>query len=117
LSKDPAEYVSNTVQKRVALHFGAKKGDTIYYYKTDGANGNKKDVIPINAEDISISEYKKLLLATVKDALEIMGFGSEDKITRDIFNIIDGNKQQKVLKHIPTFGGQHESMQSGVKII
>ncbi|MDQ3884613.1 MAG: hypothetical protein M3239_04125 [Thermoproteota archaeon] len=102
MSKDPTEYVSNTVQKKVGLYFGAKKGDIIYYYKTD-ANGKKKDVIPINAEDISISEYKKVLLTTVKDALEIMGFGSEYSIALDIFNIIDGGKSQKDLNKIPTF--------------
>jgi DNA polymerase elongation subunit (family B) len=111
LSKDPTEYVNNTVQKRVGLHSGARKGDTIYYYKTDDANGNKKeDIIPINAENISIVEYKKLLLATLKDALEVMGFVSEeDGIALDIFYNIGGNKKQKGLKDMPIFGRQHES--------
>jgi hypothetical protein len=31
LSKEPAEYVANTVQRRVGLHLGARKGDVIYY--------------------------------------------------------------------------------------
>jgi DNA polymerase, archaea type len=86
LSKDSAEYVSNTVQKRIGLHLGAKKGDTIYYYKTD-VKGKKKDILPINPENISIFEYKKVLLAAVKDVLEIIGFGSAESIESDIFNI------------------------------
>jgi DNA polymerase elongation subunit (family B) len=78
LSKDPAEYVANTVQRRVGLHLGARKGDVIYYYKSQSG----KDRLPVNPEDISIVEYKKALLATVKDALEIMGYGDSRTIAR-----------------------------------
>ena len=39
LSKDPAEYPNNTAQKKVGLCLGAKKGDVIYYYKT---NSNRR---------------------------------------------------------------------------
>jgi DNA polymerase, archaea type len=85
LSKDPDEYVANTVQKRVGLYVGAKKGDVIYYYKYDSKG--KKDSIPVEPEHISISEYKKMLLATLKDALEIMGFGKVESIQSNIFNI------------------------------
>lgn len=100
LSKDPAEYATNTVQNRVGLYLGAKKGDVIYYYKSNP--NRQKDIItvPIRPEDISIAEYKKVLLATVKDALEIMGFGCVESIESDIFNI--GAKSRKNLQHSQT---------------
>jgi hypothetical protein len=56
----------------LASPLGAKNGDVINYYKTDA--NIKKGSLPINPEDINISEYKKALLATLKDAFEIMGF-------------------------------------------
>jgi DNA polymerase elongation subunit (family B) len=111
LSKDPTEYAGNTVQKRVGLKLGAKKGDVIYYYKTD-AIGKKKDAAPINTEDISISEYKKALLTTVKDALEIMGFGYEDSMASNIFNVIDC-RRQKNSKHIQTMAARMKNEEAG----
>jgi DNA polymerase, archaea type len=90
LSKEPSEYPNNSIQKRVGLHLGSKKGDIIYYYKT-AANGKKKEKdpahVPINPEDIDITEYNKTLSAALKDALEILGVGEKGKITSDIFNI------------------------------
>jgi hypothetical protein len=109
LSKDPAEYATNTVQKRVGLCFGAKKGDVIYYYKSD-SNRTKKDTIttvPLRPEDISVAEYKKVLLARVKDALKIMGFGSAKSIESDIFNI--SCKIQKNLQCIERMTSEHEN--------
>ncbi|MEP0826091.1 MAG: hypothetical protein HRF40_11455 [Nitrososphaera sp.] len=93
LSKDPAEYATNTIQKRVGLHVGAKKGDVICFYKSM-PNGNK-DAIPVNPEDISVSEYKKALFATLKDPLVILGHGSEDSIALSIFKIDHGTTRKK----------------------
>jgi len=106
LSKDPAEYAANTMQKRVGLHLGAKKGDVIYYYKSNP--GRKKDTtaVPIRSEDISIVEYKKVLFATVKDALEIMGFGLESIESEDIFKI--GGKTGKNLQYNQIIASEHE---------
>jgi hypothetical protein len=51
---------------------GAKAGDIIWYFKSD------KDV-SLNREDISILKHKEILVTTVKDALEIMGYGMQKK--------------------------------------
>jgi hypothetical protein len=41
-----------------------------------------------------------------------MGFGSEDSIALDFFNIVGGSgcKKKKDLKHILSFSGQYESI-------
>jgi hypothetical protein len=46
---------------------GAKSGDFIWYFKTD----ENKAGISINSKEIGIFKYKEMLMATVKDALEI----------------------------------------------
>ncbi len=46
---------------------GAKAGNVIAYFKTE------KDV-SINLQEIGICKYKEMLIATVKDALEILGY-------------------------------------------
>jgi hypothetical protein len=87
LSEDPAEYTTNTIQKRVGLYLGAEKRDVIYYYKTEPSRRKDITSVPIRPADINIAEYKKMLFATVKDALQIMGFGSAERIESDIFNL------------------------------
>jgi hypothetical protein len=54
--------------------------------------------VPIRPEDIDIIEYKKMLYATLKDALEIMGFGTIESIKSDIFNI--GTSDGKTSKNL-----------------
>ena len=46
---------------------GARAGDVIWYYKTDKG-------VSIDPEEISILKYREMLMATVKDALEILGY-------------------------------------------
>jgi hypothetical protein len=65
LAKDPDDYAVNNPNKKIGLLLGAKVGDVIWYYKTD-------DGVSINPQEISIKKYKESLLATVKDALEIL---------------------------------------------
>lgn len=51
------------------------------YHKLD----NKKNGgVSINNDDISISKYKEMLPATVKDELKILGYGSNEKIEPEI---------------------------------
>jgi DNA polymerase elongation subunit (family B) len=73
LAKDPADYAVNNPNKKIGMLLGAKAGDVIWYYKTD------KDV-SINPEEISILKYRETLMATVKDALEILGYAIAEKI-------------------------------------
>ena len=55
--------------------FGAKAGDVIWYFKT-------KTFL-----EISVLKYKEMLMAAVKDALEILDYGSSEKIECEIFGI------------------------------
>lgn len=56
---------------------GVKAGDVIWYFKTD----NKKDGVSINPKEIGICKYKEILMATVKDALEILGYAAVTELT------------------------------------
>jgi hypothetical protein len=60
---------------------GARAGDVIWYYKAD--RDKKNGSVSINPKDIGICEYKEMLRDTVKDALEILGYGSPEKIQSD----------------------------------
>jgi DNA polymerase I len=67
LSKDPADYTVNNPNKKIGALLGAKAGDVVWYYKTDTR-------VSIDPEEISVLRYKAMLMATVKDALEILGY-------------------------------------------
>lgn len=67
LSKDPADYKVNNIQKKIGLQLGAKAGDLIYYYKSDNRNG-----VSLNPQEISLRKYKVMLWSTVKDILELL---------------------------------------------
>jgi DNA polymerase I len=76
LAKGPVDYAVNNPNKMIGLLMDAKAGDVIWYYKTD-------EGVSTNPQEISIKKYRESLLATVKDALEILGYD-----TRRIFNNI-----------------------------
>jgi DNA polymerase I len=67
LSKDPADYAVNNPNKKIGALLGAKAGDVVWYYNTDTG-------VSIDPEEISVLRYKAMLIATVKDALEILGY-------------------------------------------
>jgi DNA polymerase elongation subunit (family B) len=69
LSKNPEDYTGNHPNKKIGLQLGRKAGELIWYYKTDGG-------VSLNSGEISIKKYKEVLMAAVKDALEVMGYGS-----------------------------------------
>ena len=72
LAKYPADYAVNNPNKKIGMLLGAKAGDVIWYFKTDD---KKNGGVSINPQEIGISKYKEMLMATVKDALEILGYG------------------------------------------
>ncbi len=67
LSKDPADYEVNNIQKKIGPRLGARAGDLIYYYKSDNRDGASLD-----SQDISVKKYKMMLWQVVKDVLEIL---------------------------------------------
>jgi hypothetical protein len=91
LAKDRADYAVNNPHKKMRMLLGAKEGDVIWYFKTD----EKKGGASINAEEISVKRYKETLMATVKDALEILGYGSSETIESEIFGLGQKPKKKK----------------------
>jgi DNA polymerase, archaea type len=79
LAKEPSDYAVNNPNKRIGILLGAKNGDVIWYYKTDKG-------VSINPEEISILKYSEMLMTTVKDALEVLGYGSSERIGSEIFD-------------------------------
>jgi hypothetical protein len=77
LAKDPSDYAVNNPNKKIGMLLGAKAGDVIWYYKTDKG-------VSINPEEISVLRYKAMLIATVKDALEILDYCSSERIESEI---------------------------------
>jgi DNA polymerase, archaea type len=96
LAKNPEDYAVNNPNKKVGMLLGAKAGDVIWYFKTDGKKGGS---VTINPQEIDISKYKEMLMATVKDALEIMGYGSAEKIESEIFGLTRKPKRKKTSNH------------------
>src|SRR5215216_4913754 len=68
LAKDPVDYAVNNPNKKVGMLLGAKAGDVIWYFKTDG--DKKEGRVSINPQEIGINKYKEMLMATVKNAIE-----------------------------------------------
>jgi DNA adenine methylase Dam len=75
LAKDPADYAVNNPNKKIGMLLGAKAGDVIWYFKTDGKKGGS---VTINPEEIDISKYKEMLIATVKEPLEILSMQQKE---------------------------------------
>jgi hypothetical protein len=50
----------------------------------------------IEASENGITKYKEMLMATVKDALEILGYSSAEKIESDIFGMTQKSKKNNV---------------------
>jgi hypothetical protein len=73
---NPQDYAGSHRNKKIGLQLGAKAGDVIWYFKADGSN-KKKTGVSINPEEIGLCKYKEMLMSTVKDALEILGYDAE----------------------------------------
>ena len=67
----------NNPNKTIGMLPGSKAGDVIWYYKTDD---KKKAGVSINPKEISVGKYKEMLMATAEDALDILGYASNEKI-------------------------------------
>ena len=75
IGKDPEDYENNCLQKRIGLELCLKRGDIANYYLADNEKGYTFDV-----NECSIIQYRKMLSSTVKDVLEILGYGIERDI-------------------------------------
>jgi DNA polymerase, archaea type len=75
LRQDPEDYKNNCLQKKIGLELGLTHGDTVPYYLADNNKG-----YTFNVNELSISQYKKMLLHTVKDVLEILGYDIDQEL-------------------------------------
>ncbi|MDQ3969575.1 MAG: hypothetical protein M3275_14420, partial [Thermoproteota archaeon] len=81
LAKDPTHYTVNNLNKKIGMLLGAKAGDIIWYFKTDSSEKKEKKAgVSINPQEIGVCKYKEMLIATVKDALEILGYDNAERI-------------------------------------
>jgi len=90
LRKNPEEYSQVCKQSRLGTKLGLRKGDTLVYYKCDmqqpvyDVKSKQHQLRTVheseNQDDISYAEYKKMLMNSVKDVLEILGYDTEKEL-------------------------------------
>jgi DNA polymerase I len=81
LSKDPDQYAQNYHCRKIGLQLGKRAGDIIWFFKADKG-------VSLESRDISVRKYKQCLFATVKDALEIMGYDANS-----LFDVCAGKRK------------------------
>jgi hypothetical protein len=90
LRKNPKDYTQICKQSSLGSRLGLHKDDTLVYYKCDKQElihdpVRNKDVLRMvhesdNAADISYAEYKDILVKSVKDVLDILGYDIEKEL-------------------------------------
>jgi DNA polymerase, archaea type len=103
LAKNPEDYAVNNPNKKIGILLGAKAGDVIWYFKTDGDDKKKKASVSINPQEIGVCKYKEMLISTVKDALETLGYDNAEQIFNNNIGITRrGDKRTgKILESLP----------------
>jgi len=90
LRKNPEDYIQVCKQSILGTKLGLRKDDVLVYYKCDMQQPvcdvkSKQHTLRIvheseSQDDISYAEYKKMLMNSVKDVLEILGFDAEKEL-------------------------------------
>ena len=90
LRKNPEEYSQVCMQSRLGTKLGLRNDETLVYYKCDmqqpiyDAKSKQHLLRTIyeseSQDDISYAEYKKVLMNSVKDLLEILGYNAEKEL-------------------------------------
>ncbi|MFZ0220532.1 MAG: hypothetical protein WAM42_02415 [Candidatus Nitrosopolaris sp.] len=90
LRKNLEEYSQVCKQSRLGTKLRLRKGDTLVYYKCDtqqpvyDVTSKQHKLRTVheseNQDDISYAEYKKMLMNSVKDVLEILGYDVEKEL-------------------------------------
>ena len=90
LRKNPEECSQVCKQSRLGAKLGLHKDDTLVYYKCDMQEPvydvkSKQHIMRTaresdNQDDISYAEYKNMLINSVKDVLEILGYDAEKEL-------------------------------------
>jgi len=69
LSKNPEDYRSNNIQKKIGILLNAKANDLIYHFKSDN-----KDGVTISSKEISLKKYEDMLIDNLREILQISGY-------------------------------------------
>ena len=69
LSKNPQDYKSNNIQKKIGILLDAKANDLIYHFKSDN-----KDGVSISSKEISLKKYEDMLIDNVREVLQVSGY-------------------------------------------
>lgn len=90
LRKNPDEYTNDCKQRRLGIKLKLRKGDILTYYKSYAEesiheiNSRLRNTRIVsesdNPNDISYAKYKDMLLSSIKDTLEILGFDAEKEL-------------------------------------
>ena len=91
LKKNPQEYANDCKQRTLGTKLGLRKGDILIYYKSyveesiHNTNSEPLRTTKVvsdsdNPDDISYFKYKEMLLKSVKDILEILGYDVEREL-------------------------------------
>ena len=80
MRKNPGEYEHNCKQSRLGSKLGLRKGDTLFYYKCSIGETTYDSE---NPQDISYTEYKKMLINSIKDVLQILGYDIDNDLLLD----------------------------------
>ena len=92
LQKNPCQYENDCVQKRLGLELSLHRGDTLVYYrcnlKKQLYDAKSKMLVTktihesCHPKDISYEKYEEMLLRSVKDVIDILGYNFEDILER-----------------------------------
>jgi len=90
LRKNPEEYSQICKQSRLGGKLGLRKDDTLVYYKCDiqqqGYDAKSEQNLlrrvheSENQDDIGYAEYKNMLMNSVKDVLELLGYDAQKEL-------------------------------------
>jgi hypothetical protein len=71
-----------------------KAGDVIWYFKID----SKKGGVSLNPKEIDILKYKEMHMTDIKDILQILGYGGNERIEESFDTACKLKKQNKTGK-------------------
>jgi hypothetical protein len=93
MRKNPEEYEQNCNQSMVGSKLGLRKDDTLLYYK---CNTDEITYDSENPQDISYTQYKKMLINNVKDVLQILGYDINNDLLLDKIQLTECSRMNDI---------------------
>jgi DNA polymerase family B/Primase X len=112
MRKNPEEYEQNCNQSRLGSKLGLRKGDTLVYYK---CNTGEITYDSENPQEISYTEYKKMLINSIRDVLQILGYDIDnDLLLADKTELIESGQSNTINKANSTSDASISQIDSSV---